>query len=505
MMKSLCTLLIVACASGHAVAQDAVATELPPALRARQEKARAAAEAKAAREAAAAEARARRETAAAERGAARSGAAAATPGGQPAAARAPAAPAGNEVALLPVPDGASGEPTLATARVEKCADCKTATKRRVLMWPARVRAVAPESGANPDALGQRFGENVEALLKARPELQLLDRGTAADADAELTPQRARQLTADLAVQVTVERVDVAHDVRRASSGKAQQALQRAQELETEAEAALQTAAANEEEAAEALKAAQELRRQTEQTQAQMQRDAATMRRSALNLGLLTQALGVYGEAASTEKAERAVQAARNKRAEADRKFRQAHQMKEQAERATQTDLIETTRTTAAVHVSWRVVDTLSGEAVAGDTLRLNDGSSNQREVHTAAIGLPDPGAATRTARMVDSLVQASLSQLADKLPGGLDKVPFRSRIARVDRAGVVLGTGRNAGLEVGDSFAVRRADAAGGGASTLEGLIRVVEVGEQTAKAVVQQPAGKLSRGEVLEWVGVYK
>jgi hypothetical protein len=501
MMKSLCTLLVVACASGHAAAQDAVATELPPALRARQDKARAAAEAKAAREAAAAEARTRREATAAERGTAR-----AAPGvAQPAAARAPAAPAGNEVALLPVPDGASGEPALATAQVEKCADCKTATKRRVLQWPARARAVAPESGANAEALSQQFADRVEALLKARPELQLLDRAAATEADADLTPQRARQLPADMAVQVTVERVDVAHDVRRASSGKAQQALQRAQQLEAEAESALQTAAANEEEAAEALKSAQELRRQTEQSQAQMQRDAATMRRSTLNLGLLTQALGVYGEAASTEKAERALQAARNKRAEADRKFRQAHQMKEQAERATQTDLIETTRTTAAVHVSWRVIDTFSGEAVAGDTLRLNDGSSHQREVHTAAIGLPDPGAAARTARMVDTLVQTSLSQLADKLPGGLDKVPFRSRIARVDRAGVVLGTGRNAGLEVGDSFAVRRTDAAAGGAGTLEGLIRVVEVGEQTAKAVVQQPAGKLSRGEVLEWVGVYK
>ncbi len=502
-MKALCTLLIVACASGHALAQDAVATDLPPALRARQEKVRAAAQANAAREAAAAEAKARRAAAAAERGAAR-GLPAAAPVAAPAAAP---PPAGTEVALLPVPDGASGEPVVATAPVEKCADCKSTTKKRVLLWPAQVRAVAPESGATAEALGQQMAERVETLLKTRPELQVLARGAVGEGEpgAELTPQRARQLAAELAVQVTLERIDVAQDIRRASSGKAQQALQRAQQLEAEAEAALQTAAANEEEAAQALKSAQDLRRQTEQSQAQMQRDAANMRRSTINLGLLTQMLGTYGEATSTQNAERALQAARHQRAEADRKFRQAHQMKGQAERAAQTDLIETARTTAAVHLSWRVVDTLSGEAAAGDTLRLNDSGSHQREVHTAAVGLPDPGAAQRTALMVGGLVQTALAQLLDKLPAGLDKVPFRSRIARVDRASVVVAHGRNAGLEVGDSFAVRRAEAAAGGAVALQGLIRVVEVGEQTAKAVVQQGAGKLNRGDVLEWVGVYR
>ena len=146
------------------------------------------------------------------------------------------------------------------------------------------------------------------------------------------------------LQLSIDRVELQQQAATAPSGEANAALQRAERLENEAQAAQEAAVQRDNDAQEALKAAEQLRRQNEQTQAQMRQQQQS--RGALNLGLLATAIGTYGEASSTQEAQRAAQDARNRRAEADRKFQQAMALKEQAARAMQTDRarIETTRT-----------------------------------------------------------------------------------------------------------------------------------------------------------------
>lgn len=511
LLFALPALSLALAAAWPVAAQDAVATDLPPALKERQERARAAAEAKARKEA--------------ERTAGRRGAAAPTAlvasapaAGATANAAAPARPGVVTVAPLAVADGASGEPTVSAIRVEKCADCNTRALRRLALLPLRVAAVPLEAGLAPESLGQAAATKLQAALASRNGLALLapEIVTAAAPNADyaalLEPARARQVPGELVLQLSIDRVELQQQASTAPSGEADAALRRAERLENEAQAAQETAVQRDNDAQEALKTAEQMRRQNEQTQQQMRQQQQS--RGALNLGLLATALGTYGEAASTQEAQRAAQDARNRRAEADRKFQQAMALKEQATRAMQTDLIETTRTHATVVVSWRLVDTLTGEPVAADALRVSDGGSDQRRVGSAYGNGVNPAAAERARSSVDRLVDRAVTQAAERLAAGAAPVPLRTRITRVDRAAVLITGGRNVGLEVGDSFALRRVDlnavdAASGrlaqAPAAPAGLLRVVEIGDESAKAVVQQSAGKLNRGDVLEWVGVYK
>lgn len=487
---------LLAAAGGPAAAQDAVATDLPPALKERQERARAAAEAKARKEA---ERAATRRAAAAPAAPAASATVAA-----PATAAAPARPGVVMVAPLAVSDGASGEPVVAATKVEKCADCSTRALRRLALLPLRVGPVAPEAGLAPEALGQAAATKLQATLAAKGTVSLLGHEVVAaaapnaDYSALLEPARARQLPGELVLQLSVERVELQHQATTAPSGEAQAAMQRAERLETEAQAAQEAAVQRDNDAQEALRSAEQLRRQNEQTQAQMRQQQQT--RGSLNLGLLATFVGTYGEAASTQQAERAAQDARNRRAEADRKFQQSMVLREQASRALLTDLIETTRTSTAVALGWKLVDTLSGEAVAADTLRLADAGSDQRRVGSAYGNGTNPAATSRARGSIEKLLDQAVAQAAERLAGSAAPVPLRTRITRVDRSAVLIAGGRNLGLDVGDTFALRRAER-----GAPEGLLRVVEVGDDGAKAVVQQAAGKLNRGDLLEWVGVYK
>ncbi|MFY9513654.1 MAG: hypothetical protein WAQ05_22055, partial [Rubrivivax sp.] len=424
--------------------------------------------------------------------------------------------------------GSSGEPVLVTAKVEKCLECKTTAKKRVAVLPTRVGSVATDAGASPDSLGQIVSDRLEALLGAKPEMLVLGRGSLqgvlAEQDlgargasnAELAPQRGRLIPAELLLHVTLDRVDVGHDTRRVASSNAAATLERAQQIERDALAQREAAQQKELEARQALDQAQQLRAQNDQLQNQMKQQASQgiLSRSGLNIGLLASALGSYGEASSTQRAEENFEAARNARTEADRKFLQARQMKEQAERTASSDLQETKRTTATITVIWRAVDTLTGEMVAGDTIKLSDASVDQRRVVASAGQATEVSGTNRAQTLVNQLIDNSVNQVVERMSGSLEKVPFRGRIVRVDRGGVIVNVGKNLGIDVGDTFAVRRIDlslvdpATGrslAGSGTLEGMIRVAEVSDQIAKAVVVQSAGKLNRGDVLEWVGIYK
>jgi hypothetical protein len=450
-------LLLVILGVGPAAAQQAVATDMPASLRQRLEQQRAAAaakaakeakeaeerakaaEAKAAREEAAAEAKAARELAAAEARAAREAARTAGAGGAGeanvanagnAARAASAASAANAAAAragqprpgeIPVgapsavppagpqspmpsappsspqptpaaaaPDAGAVEPVVVAAKVEKCTTCKSTPRRRVAVLQARIAAITPDAGLNPDALALAASEQMEALLLARPATAVLGRSQiqgllmAQDMAAQgggAEAARNRVVPAELVLHLVFERIDV---------------------------------------------------------------------------GLVAQADG--------------------------------------------------RRVQAGLALQWRAHDALSNEPLAADTVRLAD---------SVADAGADPAALAATGNaLVRKLVDLSLRQVAERVGAVLDKVPFRGQVVRADRAGVVINAGKNFGLEAGDTFALRRIDltlvdpATGrllGGMGTLEGLIRVTEVGDQIARAVVIQSAGRLARGDLLEWVGVYK
>ncbi len=533
-----------------AAAQEAVASDLPPSLKARMEKAKAAADAKvnletAAQERAAAakvkeaqakELREAREAQAREAKAnaaeARAGAAA-----RPVAGSAAARPvAGSAVVERRPPeppstvaaDGSSGEPVVVAAKVEKCIECKTTTKKRVAVMPTRVGSVAADAGVSPESLGQIVSDKLEAILKSRPELLVLGRGslqgvlaeqdlaTRGVTNAELAPQRGRVIPAELLLHVTLDRVDVRTESRRVVSSNAASTLARAQQIERDAQGAREQAAVHERSAQEALRSAQQIREQGQQNQAQAQAQAqkGTLTRGGLNLSALSAAISSYGEAYSTREAEQALESAAAARLDADRKFLQARQMKEQAERTANTDLVEDKKTLATITVVWRTVDTVTGEMLAGDTITLSDNFVDSRRVTASAGSSTETSQSTRGQALVNQLIDSSVAQVANKMTASLDKVPFRGRIVRVDKGGVIINVGRNLGVEVGDTFSVRRIDtslidpATGrslAGPGTLEGIVRVSEVNDQVAKAEVLQTAGKLARGDILEWVGIFK
>jgi Curli production assembly/transport component CsgG len=551
MIRILCLLVFVTWLH-PAAAQEAVATDLPPSLRAKLEKAKAAADAKAnqdkavqdkaatakskdaqakeareAKEAQAREAKEARDASAREAKASaaegKAGAPARPVAGSTVVERKPPEPPSNVAA-----DGSSGEPVVVMAKVEKCLECKTTTKKRVAVLPTRVGSVAADAGASPESLGQIVSDKLEAILKARPELLVLGRGSLqgvlAEQDlgakgvtnAELAPQRGRVIPAELLLHVTLDRVDVGQNSKRVASSTAAATVERAHQIEREAMAGREQALVHERSAQEALRSAQQMREQNQQTQAQAQAQAqkGTLTRGGLNLSALSAVISSYGEAYSTREAEQALEAAAGARLDADRKVLQARQMKEQAERTANTEVMEEKKTSATITVVWRTVDTVTGEMLAGDTITLSDSIVDRRRVTGTAGSTTETSQSTRGQALVNKLIDSSVAQVADKMSASLDKVPFRGRIVRVDKGSVIINVGRNLGVEPGDTFAVRRIDtslidpATGrslAGPGTLEGMIRVAEVSDQVAKAEVLQTAGKLARGDILEWVGIFK
>jgi hypothetical protein len=450
------------------------------------------------------------------------------------AAAAPAAPSAKARATkedmidsTPAKPGAGVEPVV-VARLDKCIECKTNAKRRIAILPARIGSVAADAGTSPDALAQVVGDHMEAMLKPRPGLLVLGRGdlaavlgeqelvTKGVTQGELGPQRGRVIPAEILLRITLDRVDVRQSTNRVASSNAAAMLQRAQELENAALKDQETAAEHERSAIESAQMAQQMKLQNDQLAAQMQTSAqsGTLSRGSLNLGVLATVFGKKAELDSQRQSEESVKEAGERRLAAQRKLLQARQEKERAERMARTDLTETRTTNATIIVVWRAIDSLTGELIAGDSYKLSDNLVDQRKVQSDGNTSTEVSETGRVQGLVHQLIDQSLEKMAGKITAELGNSPFRGQIVRVDKGGVILNVGKNLDVEVGDTFAVKRFDAslvdpATGqslaGPGSLEGLIRVVEVSDKTARASVMQSAGKLVRGDTLEWVGVYK
>lgn len=420
------------------------------------------------------------------------------------------------------------EPMVITANIDKCLECKTSVKRRLAVIPARVGSVAVDAGSSAEVLQAVLTDRLEAAFKSRPGVLVLGRNDLAAVlgeqqlaasgvtQAELAPQRGRVIPAELLLRVTVDRVDVKVDTRRVASSNAAAMLERAQQLENEAQRHQEAAADGERQALASAREAAQMKAQNDQLQAQMQAQAqsGSLTRGGMNLGLLGAALGSYSQANSEAESQRNVEEARKERVEAQRKLLAARQQKERAQTLARTDLVETRTTFATLSAVWRAIDSMTGEIVVGDTIKLSDKNIDSHKASSNGSTSTDEAQTSRAQGLVNKLLDSTVEGVADKLVASLEKVPFRGQIVRADRQGVVLNVGKNLDVEVGDTFSVKRIDtslidpATGqslAGPGTLEGLIRVVDVSDKVSKAVVIRNAGKLARGDVLEWVGVYK
>lgn len=425
------------------------------------------------------------------------------------------------------PTSGAVEPAVSANSFSKCLECKSSIKKRIAVMPVRVGAIAKDINEDPSAISAITSDKLEVSLRWRENLIVLTRaglqGVLSEqemaskgiSNAELAPKKGKIIPAELLLQVTLDRVDVSTQVSRTTASNAARQLLQAQQLEREAMKAREDAAEQEIQAANSLKYAEQFRQQQAQIKQQLEQSAqqGTMSRGQLNLGALATALGSYGEQSSTEDAENALSNAKDQRINAERKLFQARQFKEQSERLATTDLEERRTTSGSIVVTWKTLDTLTGEVVGSDTIRLTDSVLDTRSVSNSGITSSEQINSSRAQNLINSLIDASVHKITDLVGENIEKIPFKAQLVKIDRQGVVINAGSNFGVEVGDTFAVRRIEEAMQDPSTgqmlksegdLSGLIRVISVSTQVSNAVIIKSAGKIKRGDFLEWVGTY-
>jgi hypothetical protein len=144
-----------------------------------------------------------------------------------------------------------------------------------------------------------------------------------------------------------------------------------------------------------------------------------------------------------------------------------------------------------IGLMWRVLEASTGATVAyGPAAATATASEKQLLLENTAPSLY-AGLAGRVLKQV-------VAEQSEGLQRQLVSEPFRARIVKTHQDGVELDCGANAGLSVGDAFAVRRRPA------PAAGLIRISEVRESTALGQVLEESGPLRPGDELEWVGFY-
>jgi Curli production assembly/transport component CsgG len=405
----------------------------------------------------------------------------------------------------------------------KCEDCKAAIRRRVAVLPASIGSVAKDAAVEPSALSSRVVDGLEEALKANNEFIVTNRSDlgalireqgmakAGVTNKEIGPATGKIIPAELLIRCTIDRVDVSFNTRRTVSSNATELLRRAQAAETESLDLRDSAKAQQIAAKKHYQDAADMKAQNDQTMKQLEGNTS---RSAANLGALSIALGAYGQASAEADAKAALKQANADLASAERKLLEARQFRERAERQASVDINDESETKAALVVIWRALDSLTGEVMAGETLRLTDSIKDVRSVRGEGSSSVENTSSNRSQNLVNKLIDTSVVTIAQKIHDKIDRIPFRGQVVKADKSGVVINVGSDRGVQEGDTFAVREVDKsltdpttgqALAGIESLRGLIRVNQVGEKISKATIIKASGTVSRGHVLEWVGVFK
>jgi hypothetical protein len=174
---------------------------------------------------------------------------------------------------------------------------------------------------------------------------------------------------------------------------------------------------------------------------------------------------------------------------------------------------EAKTTNAEIKLVWRAVDTSTTAVLASGSASATSSITSEASRVESSSYTREESTSKRYESLINEVVSNAVEKLTPDVAAKVEKQPFRAKIAKVDRTGVILNCGSNLGLATGDTFAVRQKrelvtdpdtglplDSPG---ETIA-LIRVTEVFEKTAFAQVIERSAPLKRGDEVEWIGVY-
>jgi hypothetical protein len=440
----------------------------------------------------------------------------------PAKPAAKAAKPGASVKVATAPSTA--QPKLMTTTIEKCVACNSTIKRRVAVMPVKTGVLSSEAGISSPDLSSRMVESIEAALRTKPGILVVNRqelgdvaaeirlGASSLANHELAPKAGRVIPAEMLLNVSIDRLDVATSKRRDENSNAKTFYDQARALEEEADRDATNAVDAQNRLQRANLDNQRIQEQNKQNQAQYQRIAAQGGNKWL--GALGSGLSTMAAQWSEDDLVRLANESRQSAFESQQKRQQATSLRQRAQVEAERNVTETVTYNGSIGATWKAIDAQTGAVVASgrvnesdslsDTMRasggMGSGTLEQSSQRTSAL----------VAKLMDKLVQES-SRAVDQ---GIEKVAFSAQIVSVDRGGILLNAGQNYGLDVGDAFEILQqgnvaTDPATGellnDESTAVGKAVVTKVSAKTASAELFDKSGAIARGQKLKWIGIYK
>ncbi|HYT76208.1 MAG TPA: CsgG/HfaB family protein [Vicinamibacterales bacterium] len=394
----------------------------------------------------------------------------------------------------------SHQPTVERLNVVRCPSCQTAARKRLGVMPVKVGGLSAELGLPADAVAAKLREAIESSVAQSPRFLVVDRAELGDVLAEQRLANSGMANRDLApaphvitpaqvlLYATVDRLDLATSVERKSNSSAEQYYRRALDLEREAASA------------------QDSSRRAQATLEQMERQQASSgaprnRFAAAIAGMQNALLDTVRRKVASEQ---------------DRALRlqgQAQMVRREAEIEARKDVTESRTTNLILAVTWKAIDTATGAVVASGFSSAADSSRDEGHATATAFQSSENSSTVRHDALVNGAVSRLLPSLRRDIEARLSTMPFRAKVIKAGDNGVLINAGQNLGLAVGDTFGVRRVADVLTDPDTGEvlsqpgrpvGAIRVAEVFDKTARAQVIEAAGVITRGDELEWIGIF-
>jgi hypothetical protein len=436
-------------------------------------------------------------------------------------AKAPAKP--TKVAAS-APSSAASQPKVMTTSVDKCVACNSSIKRRVAVMPVKTGVLSSEAGISSPDLASRLVDNLEAALRAKPGILVVNRQELGDvvaemklanssiANAELAPKPGRVIPAELLLNVSIDRLDVATSKRRDENSNAKEFYDQARALEEQADRDAAGAVDAQNRLQRAQLDNQRIQEQNKQTQAQYQKLAAQGGNKWL--GALGSGLSTMAAQWSEDDLVRLANESRQGKFDSQQKRQQAAALRQRAQNEAERNVSETVTYNGSIGATWKAIDAQTGAVVASGHVNESDSLTDTMRM-SAGMGSGTLEQTTqRTSVLVGKLMEKLVGEASRAVDSGLERVPFNAQVVVVDRNGILLNAGQNYGLDVGDAFEILQqgkvlTDPATGELLSDESLpigkAVVTKVSAKTATAELFEKSGAVARGQKLKWIGMYK
>lgn len=413
---------------------------------------------------------------------------------------------------------------LPKGEVENCLECVARIKRRVAVMPIKVGVLSNESGISSADLAERLVDKIEAGLRARKNVIVVNRqelgnlvaeqklSSSALANKELAVKPGAVIPAELLLNLAIDRLDVAVTKRANQSSTANQFYREAARLDE-----LATEEANKAiEAQNQLQRAQLEDQRLQQTHAQNMNSFQQQARGGNSsmLGLLGATMSQMGSQKSQDNLVELSNQARTANAKSLEYRQRAAGLRQRAQVEAETNVSETITYRGTMAVTWKAIDPQTGLVVASGTEREQDEISDQARVSRSGQDISVEQTSNKNSALVGNLIDKSVVLSARAIDQGLEKLPFRALVVAPNPNGVLINAGQNYGLEPGDAFEVFQKGKVLTDPSTGEVLsdgsisvakVVVRKVGEKTATAEYFERTGTAARGNFLKSIGVFK